>query len=125
MKTLNELSPSIDVAVLAAQVGSDPAVLRDLLNEFGRSARAVVAELMRASAGGQVERVRALAHKLTSSAYAVGACALGQLCVELAVLAASEQRTRVQELAGRLAAEMGQVELALAAADAALKETTL
>ncbi|MEW5881951.1 MAG: PAS domain S-box protein [Pseudomonadota bacterium] len=71
-----------DIAVLKAYVGDDPATLRSVLNEFLRVAPQQVAEI-EAAAPGDPARAGAAAHKLKSSARAVGALALGEHCAEL------------------------------------------
>ncbi len=74
---------SLDVSVLAALVGDDPAVIREFLLDFRASATTVAAELAAACATGDAARAGALAHKLKSSARSVGALALGAICAEL------------------------------------------
>ncbi|TAN70409.1 MAG: response regulator [Methylobacter sp.] len=73
----------VDVNVLKALVGNDPAVVRELLHDFHSSATQIAAELKTAYVAGQAEQVGALAHKLKSSARSVGALALGELCAEI------------------------------------------
>ena len=69
---------SLDVSVLAALVGDDPATLREFLLDFRASAATIAAELSAACAAGDAARAGALAHKLKSSARSVGALALGE-----------------------------------------------
>jgi two-component system sensor histidine kinase/response regulator len=71
---------SVDINVLKALVGDDAAVLHDVLEDFRSSIPRVVADLRAACAAGQVIAACAAAHKLKSSARAVGALALGELC---------------------------------------------
>jgi PAS domain S-box-containing protein len=71
-----------DVAVLKAYVGDDPATLRIVLTEFLRVAPQQMAEIEGATPGDPA-RAGAAAHKLKSSARAVGALALGERCAEL------------------------------------------
>ena len=73
----------VDVAVLEALVGSDPAVVRDFLQQFQTSAARTAAALAGACRDGEAARAAALAHQLKSSARTVGALALGELCAEL------------------------------------------
>jgi len=70
----------VDTGVLRALVGDDPAVLRGLLHDFRATAAAMVAELRDAVAAGQPGAAGTVAHKLKSSARAVGAVTLGELC---------------------------------------------
>ena len=74
---------ALDVSVLAALVGDDPAVIREFLLDFRASATSIATELGAACAAGDAAQAQALAHKLKSSARAVGALALGELCAEI------------------------------------------
>ncbi|MDO8960404.1 MAG: ATP-binding protein, partial [Rhodocyclaceae bacterium] len=109
--------PAVDVSVLAAQVGDDPATLREFLLDFRASAVGIAAELAAAIAAGDAPRVGALAHKLKSSARAVGALALGEICAEL------EKAGKVGRV-GALAGMMAKLDAEMAAVDAALAELT-
>jgi HPt (histidine-containing phosphotransfer) domain-containing protein len=71
---------SVDVRVLTALVGDDPAVIRELLHDFRVSAAKTAAELKAACESGHAAQAGALAHRLKSSARSVGALALGELC---------------------------------------------
>ena len=73
----------LDVNVLKALVGDDPAVIREFLGDFRLSAAKTAAELKAACDGGQARQAGALAHKLKSSARLVGALALGELCAAM------------------------------------------
>jgi CheY-like chemotaxis protein/HPt (histidine-containing phosphotransfer) domain-containing protein len=73
----------VDVSVLAGLVGNDPAVIHELLQDFRVSAAKIAMELMAAGAAGQAAAASAAAHKLKSSAYSVGALALGELCAAI------------------------------------------
>jgi HPt (histidine-containing phosphotransfer) domain-containing protein len=73
----------VDLSVLKALVGDDPAVIQELLHVFWVSAAKTAAELKAASKNGQAAQTEALAHKLKSSARAVGALSLGELCAEM------------------------------------------
>jgi PAS domain S-box-containing protein len=76
-------SVPVDVNVLKALVGDDPAVISEFLHDFRVSAAKTAAELKIACENGQAAQTRALAHKLKSSARSVGALALGELCAEI------------------------------------------
>jgi HPt (histidine-containing phosphotransfer) domain-containing protein len=78
-----EAEPPVDISVLKALVGEDPAVLHDVLQDFIGTTARIAAELRAACAAGQGSAARAAAHKLKSSARAVGALALGELCETL------------------------------------------
>ncbi len=76
-------SPPLNVAVLWELVGDDPAVLREMLEEYLTSTRRLAAEMRVAHAEPDVLRLAAAAHKLKSSSRAVGALALGDLCADV------------------------------------------
>ena len=73
----------VDVSVLKALVGDDPKVIREFLDDFRTSAADAASELKRACESGTAAQAGAVAHKLKSSARAVGALALGELCAEI------------------------------------------
>lgn len=72
--------PPVDISVLKALVGDDPAVLRDVLKDFMTSTARIAGELRAACAAGQCTVARAASHRLKSAARAVGALGLGELC---------------------------------------------
>ncbi|TAN72784.1 MAG: PAS domain S-box protein [Gallionella sp.] len=100
----------VDVNVLKALVGDDPAVIREFLHDFRTSATGTAAELKAACNGGQAVQAGALAHKLKSSARSVGALALGDLCAEM------EQSGKSGD-AGALAALLPKFEAEMVAVD--------
>ncbi|WP_166806086.1 response regulator [Cryobacterium sp. TMT2-10] len=71
---------AVDVRILESLVGDDPGVIRELLGDFRTSATAIAQELAAACANGEPGRAGEQAHKLKSSARAVGALALGEIC---------------------------------------------
>jgi CheY-like chemotaxis protein/HPt (histidine-containing phosphotransfer) domain-containing protein len=73
----------VDVSVLMGLVGDDPDVIHELLQDFRVSAAKTAAELRAACVAGQATAAEAAAHKLKSSAYSVGALALGELCAAI------------------------------------------
>ncbi len=73
----------VDVSVLVGLVGNDPVVIHELLQDFRVSAAKIAAELQSACTAGQSTAAAAAAHKLKSSAYSVGALALGELCATI------------------------------------------
>ena len=70
----------VDVSVLKTLVGDDSAIVDEFLREFRLDASGIAAELRSACEAGQARASTAAAHKLKSSARAVGALALGELC---------------------------------------------
>ncbi len=75
----------VDVRVLEALIGSDPAINRSLQRQFQLSAAEIGARLGRACAGGDSLLASEQAHKLGSAARAVGALPLGALCAQMEV----------------------------------------
>jgi HPt (histidine-containing phosphotransfer) domain-containing protein len=73
----------VDVNVLKELVGDDPTVTSEFLRDFRTSSEKIAADLRSACQGGQAKIAGATAHKLKSSARAVGALALGELCAEM------------------------------------------
>lgn len=61
-------------------VGDDTEVLREFLLDFGDGAASIAREIATASAQTQAQDAGLLAHKLKSSARAVGALVLGDRC---------------------------------------------
>jgi PAS domain S-box-containing protein len=76
-------SVPVDISILAALVSDDPEIISDFLQKFNDSATQIAAELTTACANGLSLQARAAAHKLKSSARAVGAMVLGELCEEI------------------------------------------
>jgi PAS domain S-box-containing protein len=103
----------VDVSVLAALVGDDPATIREFLMDFRASATSIAAELATACAAGDTTQATALAHKLKSSARSVGAMALGELCAELEATGNAGQADALPDLIQRFEAEMAAVEACL------------
>ncbi|MDQ8155319.1 MAG: PAS domain S-box protein, partial [Gemmatimonadota bacterium] len=78
------VAPSLlDVSVLAALVGDEPAVLREFLGDFQQSVRALHLEMRAARDEGNLSQVASIAHRLKSSSRSVGAIPLGSLCADL------------------------------------------
>ncbi|MCX7168433.1 MAG: ATP-binding protein, partial [Rhodocyclales bacterium] len=125
--TLAAVSPAptlvpVDVSVLAALVGDDPATIREFLLDFRTSATSIAAELSAACAAGAAAQAEALAHKLKSSARAVGALALGELCAELEAAGKTGQAAALSGVWPRFEAEMAAVDTTLADLTALDKE---
>jgi CheY-like chemotaxis protein/HPt (histidine-containing phosphotransfer) domain-containing protein len=88
----------VDVRVLEALVGPDPAVVRGFFAEFQSSAAAICVELQAACVARQALLAGQLAHKLKSAAYAVGAVALGQRCAEMEAAGKAEDMQELTDL---------------------------
>ena len=74
---------AVDVGVLESLIGNDPAVILEFLNDFRISAGKIALELKAACTDGRSAPASEQAHKLKSSARAVGALALGELCAQM------------------------------------------
>jgi PAS domain S-box-containing protein len=107
---LQQSALPVDVNVLKALVGDDPAVIREFLGDFRTSAAKIAAELQAACDEGRAKQVVALAHKLKSSARSVGALALGELCAKM------EHAGKAEDTSA-LAALLPEFEAAAAAVD--------
>ena len=103
-------SVAVDVSVLKALVGDDPAVIREFLHDFRVSAAKTAAELKVACENGQAAQAGALAHKLKSSARSVGALALGELCADMEQAGKAGQVEALTALLSRFEAEMAAVD---------------
>ncbi|MDB6062545.1 MAG: histidine kinase [Verrucomicrobiaceae bacterium] len=80
---LDAVVPAVDIRILNSLIGDDPATTSDFLNEFRVSAARIAFDLKKACAEFNSQQAGAQAHKLKSSARAVGALVLGHLCQEL------------------------------------------
>ncbi len=106
---IHDVSKPVDVNVLAALVGDAPEVISDFLQDFRRSATKIAAEMKATYADGQATQLGELAHKLKSSAHAVGAMALGELCADIEQRGKSNQIEVLTALWPRFEAEMAAV----------------
>jgi HPt (histidine-containing phosphotransfer) domain-containing protein len=100
----------VDVSVLVAMIGDDPDVLIDFLQDFRRSTRQVAAEMRTAYGAGQGTQVGALAHKLKSSARAVGALRLGEVCDKIEQSGKADQDESLAALLPLFDAEIASVD---------------
>ena len=78
-----ETMPPLDVSALKALIGDNESAIREVLREFAEHSASIVAELRAACRAGQPAVARVAAHKLKSSARAIGALVLGELCADL------------------------------------------
>ena len=76
-------APPVDLNVLVALVGDDPAVIADVLHSFRKSASRLGEELRQGGATGSKGAVKAAAHKLKSGARSIGAARLGEVCGDI------------------------------------------
>jgi len=88
----------VDVSVLQALVGDDPQIVREFLDDFRRSATSIAREMDNARRSGDLTGIGAAAHKLKSSARAIGALDLGERCEHIESAAQSGQDAELDEL---------------------------
>jgi PAS domain S-box-containing protein len=103
-------APSVDVNVLKVLVGGDAAIVREFLQDFRSSAAAITLELRAACAARQMKAVADAGHKLKSSARAVGAMALSELCAAMEEVGKAGDRDALEVLLPRFEAEMAVVD---------------
>ena len=101
---------SMDVGVLEALVGNDPAVINEFLRDFRASSARIAADLRAASQAGEAVTAGATAHKLKSSARSVGALVLGDLCAEMEVAGKAGDIEAVKALLPRFESELAVVD---------------
>jgi PAS domain S-box-containing protein len=76
-------APTLEIKTLHGLVGDDPAIIRDLLQDFLDAMRAASRAMNTALEAQDLPGIAAIAHRLKSSARSVGALRLGDLCAEL------------------------------------------
>jgi two-component system sensor histidine kinase/response regulator len=105
----------VDVRVLEALVGDDPAVISEFLQDFRASSVKIATELRAAYQAGQTAVVAAAAHKLKSSARSVGALALGELCAQMEQAGKAGDTAALTTLLPRFETELAAVDKYIAA----------
>ncbi len=75
--------PAVDLTVLTALVGHDPAVVVDLLTAFVKSAATSSDAIRKGMALGSLKSIANAAHTLKSGARSIGAKRLGNICDEI------------------------------------------
>ncbi len=100
----------VDVKVLKALVGDDLGLIREFLQDFRNSAARITLELRAACAACQTKPAADAAHKLKSSARAVGALVLGDLCSAMEEEGKAGNCDALTMLLPRFEAEMAVVE---------------
>jgi signal transduction histidine kinase/CheY-like chemotaxis protein/HPt (histidine-containing phosphotransfer) domain-containing protein len=76
-------SVPVDVSVLKALIGTDPKIIKEVLQDFRVSGARLAADLAAACTAQRTEQAAAIAHKFKSSARSVGAIKLGELCADI------------------------------------------
>ena len=96
--TLADSSAPVDVSTLEALIGTDPQVIKEMLQQFRVSAARLSADLAEACAAQRAADAAAIAHKLKSSARSVGALKLGDLCSNIEIAGHAGDLTAVAAL---------------------------
>ena len=97
----NEAPPDVqspvDFAVLADLLGGDPQVMQEVLAAFRASMSGSKQAMSKAYASGGAQAMSDVAHKLKSTARAIGATRLGQICEDIEAATNSTQHTGALE----------------------------
>ncbi len=101
---------SLDLKVLRGLVGDEPDVLVEFLQDFGGNASRLMGELRRALSENNLKAAQASAHSFKSSARAMGALTLGDLCEHLERSAIDLQSLEVSLIMTELELELEAVE---------------
>jgi signal transduction histidine kinase/DNA-binding response OmpR family regulator len=107
----------VDLGALTRLVGDDPAELRAFLRLYRQSTATIVAELRAARECGDARQAGAAAHKLKSSARAIGAATLAELCAALEAAGDLDRAERLEALWPRFEAALAAVDAHLASLD--------
>jgi two-component system sensor histidine kinase/response regulator len=108
-------TPSLDTAVLASTFGADPDKMRKFAFMFLDSAREGLAEVDSALASKDLARAGAVAHRMKSSARAVGALGFAELCAELERQPEGRTQAQAKALGARLRSIFARLERQVAA----------
>lgn len=108
---LNDNDAPLDMAVLTALFGDDRALCFSILDDFSSSMEDYRAEL---AAATDLTQVRAVAHKLKSSARTVGAGPLADICAALELACRAGQQSQAEQLRLSIGPEMVRVNKFLA-----------
>ena len=104
------LERSLDVSVLAKELGDDPEKITKFLGFFQTVAKEISAEIMTAMRAQQIDVAIASAHKLKSSARSVGAIKLGELCAAIEDAGKAGDQALLDTLLERFEAEWLEVD---------------
>lgn len=101
---------ALDIAVLKKLIGDDPILIQKFLLDFRLDARKIADQLQLSIGAGRFDQIKAAAHKLKSSARAVGALALGEWCAQIEVAAKNCEAGKLAVLLPHFEAELTDVE---------------
>ncbi len=107
--------PAVDLNVLKALIGDDPATLQDVLASYRLSAMSAGEEIRRGVAGMAYADAAMAAHRLKSAALSIGAIRLSQACREMEQAADAGVQDQCLRTLQRFSTEMHAVDSYLAA----------
>jgi PAS domain S-box-containing protein len=110
-----QASALLDLDVLSETFGGSPEKMRKYAFMFLETAREGLLEIDRALAAGEVERAAGVAHRIKSSARAVGALGFGDVCADLERQRERGAIAQARSLAARLRALLARLERHVAA----------
>jgi CheY-like chemotaxis protein len=99
----------VDLSVLVALVGDDPAEIDAVLRAFQASASQSAEELDKGVACGSMKSIADAAHNFKSAARSIGALRLGEICAEIEHVAVTQRATSLSALVQRFHAELAAV----------------
>jgi CheY-like chemotaxis protein/HPt (histidine-containing phosphotransfer) domain-containing protein len=100
-------SSPVDLGILADLLGDDPQVMQEVLAAFRTNTAGSSLVMAKAHSEGVAQTMFDVAHKLKSTARAIGAARLGQICADIEEVAASKAHTPALEpLVAHFEAEM-------------------
>jgi CheY-like chemotaxis protein/HPt (histidine-containing phosphotransfer) domain-containing protein len=99
----------LDVNVLEALVGTDPHIVREFLQAFASGVPGMAAAIVAALTANEAQSAAASAHKLKSSAHAVGALQLGDICAAIEAAGKAGEFTLFPGLLEQFRAELALV----------------
>jgi len=97
--------PAVDLRILIALVGDDPAVINEVLDAFRATIALSAMVLDQANLPGSGQAVADAAHKLKSAARSIGALQLGELCAQMEQVAQARRSGELTALIPLLHAE--------------------
>lgn len=96
----------VDIRILQALVGDDPAITQEFLGDFKTNAQVISDQLHMAHQQHQLDQVKAAAHKLKSSSRSVGAQVLGEWCEKIEQAARNHDEQSLTSLLPQFDAEL-------------------
>jgi HPt (histidine-containing phosphotransfer) domain-containing protein len=95
----------VDVSVIKNMIGDNPAMIRKFLVMFVDTVPPLIDDMNKTYAAGNYTHLKAVAHKMKSSAKAVGALHLAELCMQIEVASGDKNSEVLKKLVDELAHE--------------------